>query len=337
MLEKNAFDFLRLFFASTILFCHLAELSMQNELHFLSQIFSSDIAVKAFFVMSGFLIARSYTNCSSVKQYFIKRAKRILPAYIFVIVSSALLLSLVSSLDTTTYFLNENTYKYVGWNLLFMNFMQPCLPGVFENNLFCPVNGALWTLKIEEGFYATIPILFFLFNKLKNKTVLLIIIYFLSIVYFQIFTNYYYLPLIAKQLPGYMSYFSVGMLLFFNFQLVQKYNKQLLYFAIALFLLLQYQYNLYLFPFSLGLLIIILAYNLPFLNNFGKYGDFTYGVYIFHFPIIQIFKQYDLFEKFNPYISSLMILSLTLLLAYFSWFFIEVKFLDRYKNKFAKC
>jgi peptidoglycan/LPS O-acetylase OafA/YrhL len=80
-----------------------------------------------------------------------------------------------------------------------------------------------------------------------------------------------------------------------------------------------------------------LAYNLPFLNNFGKYGDFTYGVYIFHFPIIQIFKQYDLFEKFNPYISSLMILSLTLLLAYFSWFFIEVKFLDRYKNKFAKC
>jgi peptidoglycan/LPS O-acetylase OafA/YrhL len=86
------------------------------------------------------------------------------------------------------------------------------------------------------------------------------------------------------------------------------------------------------YPAAFGSIVIIAAYNLPFLNNFGKYGDFTYGLYIFHFPIIQLFKQYNFFEKYNPYLMSLVIIVLTLLLAIFSWFLIEKKFLDRYKK-----
>jgi peptidoglycan/LPS O-acetylase OafA/YrhL len=66
------------------------------------------------------------------------------------------------------------------------------------------------------------------------------------------------------------------------------------------------------YPAALGLLVIIAAYSLPFLNNFGKYGDFTYGLYIYHFPIIQLFRQYDLFEKYNPILMAIAVILITL-------------------------
>ena len=49
--------------------------------------------------------------------------------------------------------------RYLGWNLAFLNFMEPALPGVFEANRFTEINGALWTLKIEVMFYLVLPLL----------------------------------------------------------------------------------------------------------------------------------------------------------------------------------
>ena len=85
------------------------------------------------------------------------------------------------------------------------------------------------------------------------------------------------------------------------------------------------------YPAALGLIVIISAYSLPFFNNFGKYGDFTYGLYIFHFPVIQLFRHYNLFEQYNPYFMGVLIVLLSFSLAIFSWFVIEKRFLDRYK------
>jgi peptidoglycan/LPS O-acetylase OafA/YrhL len=83
-------------------------------------------------------------------------------------------------------------------------------------------------------------------------------------------------------------------------------------------------------------MVIIAAYSLPFLNNFGKYGDFTYGLYIYHFPIIQLFRQYDLFEKYNPILMAFSMILITLFFAVLSWFFIEKRFLDRFKKNDVK-
>jgi len=339
MNTKNSFDFLRFFFAFTILLSHLSELSTSDSLLFLSNFTNAGIAVKGFFVISGFLVAKSYTNTPSLKNYFIKRAKRILPAYIFVILFATVFLSLISNYNFYDYFTALSTYQYVGWNLIFLNFVHPCLPGVFDNNLLCAVNGSLWTLKVEEGFYIVLPIIFYFLTKLKKPFIVLLSIYVLSVAYFYLFQFYFNKPLFAKQLPGYLSYFVVGIFLFLNFSFLIKYKLKIVIIASSILLLSNYfssNTNIF-YPAALGSLVIAAAYSLPFLNNFGKYGDFTYGLYIYHFPIIQLFKQYDLFEKYNPFLMSFLILLITFICAVGSWFLIEKRFLDRYKTNSQIC
>jgi peptidoglycan/LPS O-acetylase OafA/YrhL len=286
-------------------------------------------------VLSGFLVTKSYLNTSSLKKYFVKRAKRILPAYLFVVFFAALSLVFFSKDGFCEYFSDVNVYKYLGWNFVFLNFMHPCLPGLFENNLMCVVNGSLWTLKVEEGFYIILPLIFYTIKKYRTPILILISVYFLSIAYSFMMNFYFNKPLLAKQLPGYLSYFVTGIILYLNFQFVLKHRIKLLIIA-SLLLFFSFFLNLRIdvfYPFAFGTIVIILAYSMPFFNNFGRYGDFTYGIYIYHFPIIQLFKQYDLFEKHNPLIMAILVIILTLLLAVFSWFVIEKRFLDRYNKK----
>jgi len=335
MNNKNCFDFLRFFFAANILLAHLCELSQSKSLEFLSNFSNAIIAIKGFFIISGFLVAKSYTNTPSLKEYFIKRAKRILPAYVVVLLFSAVTLSFFSSFSFADYFTDINVYKYLAWNSVFLNFMHPCLPGLFENNLMCAVNGALWTLKVEEGFYIVLPFIFYAINKSKKPFLILGSLYVLSLLYWFVMDFYLNQPLLAKQLPGYMAYFATGIFLFLNFDFVLQ-NKNKLFFVSLLLLIIsvfsRFQLDVF-YPAAFGSIVIIAAYSLPFLNNFGKYGDFTYGLYIYHFPTIQLFRQYDLFEKFNPILMAFSVILISLFFALLSWFLIEKRFLDRYKNR----
>lgn len=338
MSNKNCFDFLRFFFAANILLAHLSELSQNKSLEFLYNFSNSSIGVQGFFIISGFLVTKSYTNTLSIKKYFIKRIKRILPAYILVLLLSVLILAFFSTNNLYQYYTDSNTYKYFGWNSFFLNFIHPCLPGLFENNLNCSVNGSLWTLKVEEGFYVILPFIFFAIRKSQKPIIILSTIYVLSLLYWFLMMDYFNKPVLARQLPGYLSYFVVGIFLFLNFELLQQ--KKTMFFISAILLLsvsifLDFPLNLF-YPLALGVIIIIAAYNISFFNGFGKYGDFTYGLYIYHYPIIQLFRQYNLFENYNPILMGLLVILITLFFAVFSWFFIEKRFLDRFKVTTSK-
>ncbi|TRX40453.1 acyltransferase family protein [Flavobacterium restrictum] len=333
-MNKNCFDFLRMFFSVTILLAHLGELSQHKSFEFLHRIANSTIAVQGFFIISGFLVAKSYTNTPSLKNYFIKRAKRIVPAYVFLLFFTVLALSFFSQVSALDYFSSSETYAYLGWNLFFFNFMHPCLPGLFTGNLLCAVNGSLWTLKIEEGFYVLLPFLFYVLHKIKKPFVVLFTLYFLSLLYWYVMEDFFNKPLLAKQLPGYLAYFVVGIYLYLNIEKVLKHKVKLFLIAVVAFVIANY-FTLpidVVHPAAFGTGLIIAAFSLPFLNNFGKYGDFTYGIYIYHFPIIQLFRQYNLFEKYNPILMAIGVSILTILLAVFSWYGIEKRFLDRYKK-----
>lgn len=151
VLKYNNFDLLRFIFAFMVFLVHSHVLSNEKDLTILSVIFSSEIAVKSFFVVSGFLIFMSYENSSNIRSYLNKRFRRIYPAYFVTIVLCVCLGAFISSFSLQDYF-SLKLLKYLICNLFFLNFIQPNLPGLFESNTLQAVNGALWTLKSKCFF-----------------------------------------------------------------------------------------------------------------------------------------------------------------------------------------
>ena len=88
--DKNNFDLIRVILALIVFLVHAASLSGYSGLRLILDIFSAEIAVKSFFIISGFLIFMSYEKSKTISSYFSKRIRRIYPAYVFVILISIL-------------------------------------------------------------------------------------------------------------------------------------------------------------------------------------------------------------------------------------------------------
>ncbi|WP_165453949.1 acyltransferase family protein [Hyunsoonleella flava] len=321
---------MRVLFASTVAIAHLIKLAQIPELQPYIHLFNARLAIDGFFIISGFLIAKSYERNKNFKIYIEKRIKRIVPAYFFVILFCGLSFSLISTNTMSEYFFNLQFWKYLLANLSFQNYFEPCLPGVFNNNLLCAVNGALWTIKIEEAFYLLLPIFYYLIDfKKVNVYLLSAIIYIVSIVYFNYF-SVIDMYRIAKQLPGALAFFITGVVFFKNFNLLIKWKHYLIVPCFLFFILEQYVFQTQILkPITFGFMVFYIAYSFSWLNNFGKYGDFTYGIYIYHFPIIQVFVYYDLFNKYGYISASFLVLMLVLVASIASWYLLELRYLSK--------
>lgn len=322
-ITKNNFDFIRVLLAFIVFVGHLGTLSFSKELSVLEHS-PVEIAVFGFFIVSGFLIARSYERSSSLPSYARKRFNRIVPGYLLVVFLCATLLSLVSKLSIAEYFSNTQVYKYLFWNSIFLNFKAPNLPEVFNNGA---VNGALWTIKIEICFYIAVPLMFLLFGKNnKYRNISLIVLYFLSLAYL----NYFEMigkASISRQIPGALCYFIGGMLIYFNFDKFIQHKHTLFIIAIITVWIDLIFHIKFFSPMMLSIIVLYIAYSFKFLNNFGKYGDFTYGIYIFHFPIIRTFTALGLFEDYNPYFMGFVCMLVVIAVGITSWHFYEKRFL----------
>lgn len=338
--RQNNFDFLRVLFATLVFIQHFCIVTSSQSFEPLFKLIYplSSQSVPAFFVISGFLIFMSYENSKSLKSYLEKRIRRIAPAYYFVVVITAFAGIFLSSLGSYQYITNPNLFKYLFANVTFLNFIQPSLPGVFDHNPFGPaVNGSLWTIKIEVMFYLIVPVIAMLLHKF-DKLLTIAIIYILSFSYKEILyviseqTGQKFLIELGLQLPGQLSFFLSGCLLYYYFEVFTSKYQYLLIPSTALLIVDSYTQSKFLpirllVPISLAVVVISIAFFTPQLKIFSKYGDFSYGIYIYHFPIIQVFIELGFFQLNN----SVTFFSVTILLvltAYYSWHWIEKPFLQ---------
>lgn len=331
-LRINNFDLLRFIFAFQVFLVHSYVLSGADSLAILSEVFSSEIAVKSFFVVSGFLIFMSYDNSRNFSTYFSKRARRIYPAYLFVVLSCAFL-GVIYSEQSWREYISIEVLKYVAANLVFLNFLHPNLPGLFEHNTLQAINGALWTLKIEVMFYLLVPVVVIAFRKFGNIRVM-ILLYTCSVVYSMIMESMaiktgavFYVEL-QRQLPGQLAFFLAGACCYYYFQYFAKYAHWLALFALAAFFLKSWLPWVALQPVALGIIVIYFACVFPYVGNFGKHGDFSYGIYIVHFPILQLLVSRGLFEKY-PWGMLFLAGAIIVTVAFFLWHLVEKRFLRR--------
>ena len=335
MLQKreNNFDLLRLLLAVLVLRCHAGLVGFQqkwtDDQYFLGGLW----AVQCFFVISGYLIFRSWESKPILRVFAEKRARRILPAYVMVVVVTTLAFAGLSSLGVAEYFRNTATYKYMLANLSFLGFLQNSLPGVFENNAQSYVNGPLWTIKIEVMFYISVPIIAYMATKIPRRilfTALYLggVIWNIGFEYLAEYTQRSSLERVAEQLPGQMAFFVSGGAIHYARSFVEKRLRWLTvgsiavvagYFAVSpLWFALAY-------PFALAVLVIGFANYFPYLGNFGRFGDFSYGIYIFHYPILQTLATFEL--PYSPGTVFAIGCTLTVIAAVASWHLLESKWL----------
>ncbi len=337
--SKNNLDCLRLILASIVVMFHLCAISGVPAISACGGYFSPHFAVRSFFVITGMLIYRSYSRSSSISSYMEKRVRRIYPAYFTVVTISAITMCLLSTQPPSHYF-GVGFWKYLVANLLFLNFLAPSLPGVFASNPMPAVNGALWTLKIEVAFYLLVPVIYYLCNRFGTKKVMATII-FLSGIWkfgfaslasmgsspgiFSLDRSRSIYSQLEVQFPGQLIYFCAGELILLYFDKLKLHFRSIAVITGCLFLLDHW--------FTRGTLDVLWIPGVVFvfgfwryLGNFSKFGDFSYGVYIAHFPILQTLVALGL-ARLNPTLFLVVNLSFVGLAGLLMWHLVESRFL----------
>mgnify|MGYP000958453007 FL=1 len=312
---SNNFDILRLILAVLVFFAHwniLTSQDISNQLFHLS-----GYAVHMFFIVSGFLIFWSFDADQTKKHFYIKRFFRIFPLYAFLIILQTLFF--IGFSDGSTF----EVIKYFIANIFFLNFLAPSVGSTLSSLEVNAINGSLWTLKNEVVFYLIVPLLFMFYKKWGGY--ILLILYSLSVAY-MFAVDYLGIEKLLVQFPAQVRLFMVGILLYILFD---KFNKKNIYFLaiVSLILLIVLKdntsFNYILYPFCIGFVMIFLVY---FVKNIQVNFDFSYSLYILHFPVIQLALYFEI-NPTNPIISFVVLFAVILVLSYFSEKYIEKRFI----------
>jgi len=328
---SNNFDFVRLFAASLVVVQHSFDLlgyydaePLRHATH--GNLSLGTLGVYLFFVMSGYLITQSMFQSRDYKTYFAKRTLRIFPALILDILIAVLLFGTLSTtLPLREYFSDPLTLQYLANISLYH--LSYNLPGVFADHHYTAVNGSMWTLCYEFTCYLLVALLFAA-GLLKRRALYLCA----------------YAGLLAawvlwlQKLPSLSSpslslnsthliilslYFGAGALYYLYRDRV-RYHSAL---ACALFIILALSLftgrGLGVVPF-VAIPYILLTFVLkPIrgISRVGRFGDFSYGTYIYSFPLQQMIIQFTAPRS----VAWMMLLSfaLTIPFAALSWFVVE--------------
>lgn len=207
--------------------------------------------------------------------------------------------------------------------MLFTN--QISIDHLFLNNPYPErFNDPLWTLPYEVSCYFSIALLGILGILSKNKKLIGLIFICIFILF-----NLYALNPILKVFPFTLDFNLLKLFMFFYagviFCLFGNHLKMKLFVFLILLVLLLFStvfgFYFLIAPLAIPYIIFYLAIKLP-THNFDRYGDFSYGLYIYSFPIQQALSYFQI-NKYGMFIFFFLTLMIGTLIALVSWHLIE--------------
>jgi len=327
MARDNNFDFMRLVGAALVIVGHAFVLTGEAPPGMLGMGLHS-LGVKIFFVVSGYLVTESWLRDPSVLRFLLRRSLRIFPALIACVLMTVLLLGpVVTRLPMTDYLVSPVTWDYLSNIALYVRFG---LPGVFESNTFPnAVNGSLWTLPVEFVAYSLLPLVLLLM-RLRGGAWLAAALA-LGLVIAEIGLRGF--P-ITEQPVIYATGVISGLQLTTYFVIGSAYRLA----RLERFLQLCAEHNLQVAvpttPAQMFHLLrrqmlrdfrVTLAFAMPRVAHFARvsrYGDFSYGLYLYAFPMQQLAVLLSGNEH-TPYANMAFALATAGMLAVFSWHYVE--------------
>jgi peptidoglycan/LPS O-acetylase OafA/YrhL len=295
--RDNNFNLIRLTAALSVLAGHsVAILGLPSSREFFFDhlgLSLAEMAVDVFFVTSGFLVTGSLVNRGEVIAYLWARALRIYPAIWAMLVLTVFVLApALTTLSPADYFASPKTHDYLFKCATLIGGVRYSLPGVFETNpIKSEFNGSLWTLPIEMRLYCYLAAGWLVLAaapaiRLKAMSIgapVAACAFLILILRGRLFGA----PFNAADTRVFM--FLYGTTLYLWRDKVPM-RPGILFAALACLLIASVNQQAFFvaYVFCLAPLVLHLAY-LPKgrLRAFNEWGDCSYGVYIYAFPIQQ--------------------------------------------------
>lgn len=282
------------------------------------------LGVIMFFALSGYLVTQSYVNKNSLLHYLAARLLRIYPALIVVVLFCVLVVGASqTTLSLADYFQHPSTLAYLINNATLKTF-QVDLPGVFDTlPAHNSVNGSLWTLFVELGLYLIVAVMGVLgvYKRPWLTTISITVILVLALVFVDYTPPSFYL----QSAPHLTIAFFLGMLFFIHRHTVKPDGRVALGLVVACILLREWNilgvYYRYVALIPFVYLVMYLAFMSLRLPSLDKYGDFSYGLYLYAYPLQQLCVVY--WGEGRPLLVNTVSFIAALLLAIVSWHFIE--------------
>ena len=342
--RHNNFDFLRVLLAAVVIFSHSYDLlGRENPFRRATggQTELASVAVDLFFVLSGFLITQSFLQSRGVLDYLKKRVLRIFPAFVAGGLVCLLFFGPLPAGFSRGYWewveLKPFTFRLFTLQTLWVQ-------QTFKANHWPYVNSAVWTIQYEFVCYLVIAALGVL-TILRRRSLVLglfVMVLIINVVHHQML--YYLLerfPTVSlfnyaewpvggspAYCPRFLTYFLAGSVVYLYRERIAFTLPRALIAATALGLAL-FIYPLYdaVMPLAGTYLVLWFAFNpaIP-LQRFGRRGDFSYGLYVYGWPVQQTII-YLMHQKIAPLPLFLLALLGAFGCAWASWYCVERPFL----------
>lgn len=279
--------------------------------------YSGDIAVAMFFVISGFMVSGSYLAREDLFEFAKARLLRIVPAFALVLVLCAWVIGpVMTTLPAGEYFRDPGVAAYVFKNLRFSSDMAWFLPGVFEEQVRDGVNGSIWTLPAEMRMYvlaATLGVLGLLTHRWLGTAVLATLLW-LG------FSHPEYIPLHQDwfRLAG---FFSLGILAQLHKDRLHARHAVMLVLAMLVYLSMRSRSAPFLLAICLAYFCFWFAYRTPVWRRLERWGDPSYGIYLWGWPVQQVLVAQ--MPAMTPWHNFQLAAVIATCLGYLSWWCLE--------------
>jgi peptidoglycan/LPS O-acetylase OafA/YrhL len=336
--RRNNFDFLRFALATLVIVSHAKMTEVpdtgDHQVRFLG--LGGRLAVNCFFAISGFLISNSWQHSRGLVDYTRKRFLRIYPGLVSALLFCVAVVGPLGGAELRTYFRDQQTYRFFAPLLLQAN---QTLPGVFAGLPHArEVNGPVWTIRYEIACYVLLGLLGMVGLLRRRGAVLALFLASLAVFTAQVsrwpVPWCFHLPYfgILDHLLRLVAFFLAGVVFYFYRDSI-PFSRAWLAASLAVLALTYKVIPSVTVPVFGTYVLFYLAFSpLIRLHGFARYGDFSYGLYLYAWPVQQLLIQHfgarlAMGHGLDRLALSVLTFGLTLPLAAASWYVVERPFL----------
>lgn len=321
--RPSGFDYLRLILASAVIVSHstnvVSGIEVAKALFFSFWRIPLIVILPAFFALSGFLVAGSLSRCPSLLGFVGLRVLRLVPALAVEVFLSALLIGpLLTAFTMHDYF---SSPAFAAYFLNIVGIIHFTLPGVFLTNPWPEiVNTQLWTIPFELEAYMVLTLLALAGIARKRAWFLAAAVLMQTGAALYRFTHPEPLPLLVGGRLLVLC-FIFGVTAYFYRDRIRSNAGIAIASGILLAVLFYIPGGEYFIGAPITYLTIYIGLFNPKRIRFFLSGDYSYGMYLYGFPIQQCLVA--LIPSLSVGGNAVLALAIAFIIAHFSWHLVE--------------